>query len=299
MNAPTHLLKDRLPATVSLHAQIPSSHPSSRTLGQERMGSGAVVSPEGHILTVNYVVLGAKSLSATLPEGRRYPATIAAQDFDTGIAVLKVEAQGLPCATLGSSRDLKVGDPCFIVASIGYAERRAATGHVTELGPFDAHWEYMLDRAIRLTAQNPGLGGGPLFDQRGQMVGVISLNINEIAAYSLAIPIEAFRDYQQELLEFGRIMSRPRRAWVGMYSQPLDEGVLIWSLVPKAPAETAGLRKGDVVLALNYRNISSRVDLYRELWKHRPGEKVVFTVLRNQEVRYVEVTSGDRAAFYR
>ena len=299
MDASVELVKRLLPSVAHIHTEIPASHPSTAILGDERMGTGTIIDPAGLILTVNYVVMGGRSIEVMLERGRVQKAEIVAQDFDVGLALLRVKRQGLPAARLASSETLALGTPVFATAAMAPRERRVAGGLVTQLGEFEAYWEYMLERGIISTAPNPGFGGGPLFTLAGTMVGVVSLNLNEITRSSLAIPIECFASYRDELLRHGRVVSRPQRAWLGVFAHPLDEGVVVAGLVPNGPGARSGVQEGDVIVGLDSREVPTRKDLYLTLWRHAPGEKISIEVLRDNELRVVNVVGGDRAEFYK
>ena len=298
MDAPIGLVQALLPVTAHVIARVPASHPSARILGSERMGSGVVVDASGLVLTVNYVVMGARRLRVTLPDGRRAPAEIVAQDFENGLALLRVRGGDFPAARLGSSETLSRGAEVFAISATGPRERRVASGVVTELGEFDAYWEYLLDRGIVTSAANPGFGGGPLFDRWGAVVGIVSLNLSEISRQSLAIPVEYYTGHRAELLRFGRVASRPRRAWLGVFPQTVEEGLIVAGLVPAGPGERDGLREGDVILRVDQEEVETRRALYAALWRHGPGERVILDVMRENRMHRVEVVSGDRAEFY-
>ena len=299
MDASVELVKHLLGSVVHIHAEVPSSHPSTRILGDERMGTGTVVDPAGLILTVNYVVMGAETLQVTLGRGRALRAEIVAQDFEIGLALLRVKRQGLQAVPIGDSETLTRGEPVFAIGSTGPRERRVAGGLVTHLGEFEGYWEYLLERGIVSSAANPGFGGGPLFTLSGQMMGVVSLNLNEIARCSLAIPGEYYRRNQQEFMRFGRVVSRPPRAWLGVFAHVLEEGVVVAGLVPNGPGARSGIQEGDVIVSLDAQEIPTRKELYLSLWKHAPGEKVTLEVMRDNELRRLSVTGGDRADFYK
>jgi S1-C subfamily serine protease len=299
MDASVELVKHLLGSVVHIHAEVPSSHPSTRIMGDERMGTGTVVDPAGLILTVNYVVMGAETLQVTLGRGRALRAEIVAQDFEIGLALLRVKRQGLQAVPIGDSETLTRGEPVFAIGSTGPRERRVAGGLVTHLGEFEGYWEYLLERGIVSSAANPGFGGGPLFTLSGQMMGVVSLNLNEIARCSLAIPGEYYRRNQQEFMRFGRVVSRPPRAWLGVFAHVLEEGVVVAGLVPNGPGARSGIQEGDVIVSLDAQEIPTRKELYLSLWKHAPGEKVTLEVMRDNEVRRLSVTGGDRADFYK
>ena len=299
MDASVELVKHVQPSVVHIHTEVPSSHPSTRILGDERMGTGAVVGSDGLILTVNYVVMGAKTIDVTFERGRSQRAELVAQDFDVGLALLKVKRQGLSVAPTISSDALARGMSVFALSSVGGRERRVAGGAVTYLGEFEAYWEYMLERGIVTSANNPGFGGGPLFTLLGQMAGIVYLSLSEIARNSLAIPMECFEKNRRELLRYGRVMSRPQRAWLGVFAQPLEEGVVVAGIVPGGPGARSGVKEGDVIVALDSQEVPTRKELYERLWRHGPGEKIALEVLRDNELRVLHVTGGDRAEFYK
>jgi S1-C subfamily serine protease len=262
------------------------------------MGSAVVVDPDGLLLTVNYVVMGARRVRVTMTDGRRLDAKVAGQDFESGLALLRVPATGLPAAALASSDELALGASVFVIAATGPTERRVAGGIVTDLGEFEAYWEYLLDRGIVSSVGNPGFGGGPLFDMRGSVVGVVSLNLEGIGRESLAIPIEYFTRYRSELVRFGRVTSRRRRAWIGVFPHTLEQRLIVAGLVPDGPGERAGLQDGDVIVRVDDQEVSSRRDLYAALWRHEPGDRVLLEVMREDRSERVEVVAQDRSDFY-
>src|SRR5437667_462882 len=117
---------------------------------------------------------------------------------------------------------------------------------------------------------NDRLGGGGRFTLTGAMVGVLSLNLNEIARSSLAIPVDYYRKHEHEFLRYGRVVSRPRRAWLGVFAHPVEEGVVVAGVVPDGPGARGGLREGDLIVSINAEDVASRRDLYILLWRHEP-----------------------------
>src|SRR6266404_5478707 len=299
MDASVELVKHLLASVVHIHTEVPSSHPSTRILGDERMGTGTVVDPAGLILTVNYVVMGGETIQVTFGKGRAMRAELVAQDFEIGLALLRVKRQNLPAVPIADSQSIGRGTPVFALGSTGPRERRVAGGLLTYLGEFVAYWEYLLERSLVCSASNPGFGGGPLFTVAGRMVGVVSLNLSEIGRCSLAIPGECFEQNRSEYLRYGRAISRPQRAWLGVFAHPLDEGVVVAGLVPNGPGARSGIQEGDVIVTLDAQEVPTRKELYLSLWKHAPGEKMTLEVMRDNEVRRLSVTGGDRADFYK
>jgi S1-C subfamily serine protease len=299
MDASVELVRHLLPSVVYIHTEVPSAHPSTRILGDERMGSGVIIDPAGLILTVNYVVMGGENIQVTFDRGRSQRAEIVAQDFEIGLAVLRVKRQGLPAVPLAESDRLDRGTAVFALGSMGPRERRVASGVVTYLGEFEAYWEFLLERGIVSSAANPGFGGGALLTAAGEMVGIVSLNLNEIARCSLAIPSECYARSAEELLRYGRVVSRPQRAWLGVFAHALEEGVVVAGVVPNGPGARSGIQEGDVIVSLDSQEVPTRKDLYLSIWRHAPGEKIALEVLRDHELRQVHVVGGNRAEFYK
>ena len=299
MNDHFKFLERVVPATVSIRSVTPQRHPSARILGTERTGSGAIIDDEGHILTVGYVVMGARTIEVTLPDQQQYPATLLFQDFESGMAILQTPARDLPTVPLGQSNSLSEGDHVIIVAATDQAQRMASPGFISALRPFDAYWEYMLDQAILTTAMNPGFGGGPLLNASGEMIGVLSLNLNSPKEMSLAIPIDLFHRIKDSLLTFGEVADRRPRPWVGIYSEAVEGGVAVIGLIPNGPASRAGLEVKDVILELDGVEVSGRRELYEAMWRRRAGDELRFTVQRAEDIREVRVRSMDRAEYYR
>ena len=189
-----------------LGVRVAPNHPSVLTLGAERMGSGTLVA-EDLVLTVNYVTLGAAAVTVTGPHGRRAKGEVVARDFDSGLALVKVPRGLGPPARLGEAAAAVPGQPVFLLASASPTARRVRPGVLTEVGPFDATWEYMLDRALKASAPNPGFGGGALCDLQARMLGVVSLSLAEVARASLAIPVDLYRGHRDELLRHGRVLA--------------------------------------------------------------------------------------------
>jgi S1-C subfamily serine protease len=299
LNGHISLIHSILPATVNLDVQIPDNHPSARNLGSERVGSGTIIDPDGYILTVHYVTIGASSIIVTLSDGEQHPAKVAAQDQETGLSLVKIAAHGLPFLKMAAPGSVALGQAVVMIGSAGQSNRRVNGGYVSSLECYDGEWEYMIEKTIRVTAFNPGFGGGALVNFRGELVGVVSLNLNEVGKFSLAIPVEYYLSYEQELRQNGQVQSRPRRPWLGFYPQGIGGHVIIGGVLPNGPAAKSGLKQGDIILAVEKNQIRSRQDLYHEMWKKRPGERISFKIMRDDQSFDLDVIGGDRADRYR
>lgn len=262
------------------------------------MGSGTIIDPSGYILTVHYVVLGSESMTVTLADGEQYTGELVAQDFETGLALIKIPGRDLPFLRPAPPESISVGGPAFIVASSGGTDRRVSGGYVSSMESYDGHWEYLLEKTIRLTAFNPGFGGGTMSDLKGRLMGVVSLNLTEVGKFSLAIPVEYYLQNEQELKQHGRVKSRPQRPWLGFYTQSLAGHIVIAGVVPGGPAEASGLKEGDIILGVGAKEVRSRPELYREIWKRSPGERISLRILREEESINLEVIGGNRWEFY-
>jgi S1-C subfamily serine protease len=285
-------------SVVHLRAEIPERHPSTPLLGDERMGAGVAIGP-GQVLTAHYLVLGASRLEITGIDGRTRPGAVVGLDHESGLALASVETDDLQPARTGDERELRPGDPIFLLTCTGDQERRGACGHVSFVGPFEAFWEYMLDRAVMTTAMNPGLAGGPLLDEHGRVRGIVSLGLSAVGRYSLAIPFELFL-HRRALLESGEPMPvAERRAWVGFFPQASEDGLAISGVVPGGPAESAGLRRGDLLVSVDGQAVQTLRQLYRAVWRRSPGEALGLQVLREESIRIFDVVAGDRYEFFR
>jgi len=285
-------------SVVYLRAEIPANHPSAPILGEERMGSGVAVSGE-HVLTAHYIVLGASRVELVGIDGRTREVEHVVLDHESGLALLTSRQGDLEPARLGPEPELRPGDPVFLLTCTGDKERRGASGHVTFVGPFEAFWEYMLDRAIMTTMVNPGLAGGPLYDAHARVVGVVSLGLAAVGRFSLAIPLSMFVE-RRERLERGQIPPlAERHAWVGFYPQASEDGIAVSGVVPGGPADAAGLERGDLLVSVDGQTVHGLRQLYGVLWQRGPGEVIGMQVLRGESIQVVEVLAGDRYEFFK
>ncbi len=298
MNATVKLLESVLPTSVTLHATVAESHPSASILGTERVGSGTIVDESGLVLTANYVVIGTKAVEVTLLDDTTVTGTVVAQDFHTGLAVVQIPGPRAPAARPIGARPLATGQEIFILASAGGAQRRVSTGAISSLAPFDAFWEFRLEQGIMTTAMNPGLGGGALFTQHGTLAGVVSLDFTDVGRFTLAIPSEYFFDHRDELLQHGRRVTRPARAWIGLYCYVLRDHVVVAGLVPGAPGDSAGLKAGDVIITVNGERVSERRNLYERVWQQKPGDVLRLQVFRSSGMTELAVQAADAESFF-
>src|SRR3989442_8916135 len=159
MDSSVELVRHLLQSVVYIHTTVARDHPSTRILGNERLGSGVVVDASGLILTVNYVVMGGQTISVGFQKGRRAKAELVAQDFEIGLALIKVNRQGLIAAHVGTGDAAGRWDEVVLLGAMGAQGRRGTGGVGPYVGEVEAHWENLLGRGIGPNAPNPGLCG--------------------------------------------------------------------------------------------------------------------------------------------
>jgi serine protease Do len=293
VNGAVPLLEKVAAATVNIHTQIPASHPSVAIgLGTDRRGTGTLVSADGLIVTVNYMIMGAEHLLVTFADGRQVPGRVVARDFTTSLGVVQAEGGGkYPFLDVTSSATASLGQEVLILSSLGAEKRCADTGIITYLGPFDAAWEFVLERCVCVTASalNIGLSGGPILNSRGQVLAFCYLNFSDLVRPILAIPGECFLSGRDELVRHGHRVSSPPKLWLGVLSYTLREHVVIAGVMPGSPGEKAGLQQGDLVLSADGREIHERRALYDAINTHRPGERIQLRILRKNQVYDLEI----------
>ena len=296
MDVSVAIPRSAVASIVFLESRIPAAHPSAPILGEERLGAGVAVAPD-RVLTAHYLVMGASSLEVTGADGKPRVVRRVSLDHESGLALVLVEGPPLHPVDVAAPGSVSPGLPVFLLTCTGERERKGATGHVSAVGPFEAFWEYMLDRAIMTTAINPGLAGAPLFDADARLIGVVSLGLATVGRYSLAIPTDLYLAHRQRLE--GEEPPPRSRAWIGFYPQGYDGGLVVSGVVSEGPADKAGLKRGDLILSVDGDPVSTLRELYRALWRKGPGETVGFQILRDSAIRTVDVTAGDRYEFFK
>jgi S1-C subfamily serine protease len=286
------------PAVVSITAGRRTSRHAPE---QEGTGSGVVIAPDGYILTNGHVVNDARRLATTFTEGTQAKATLIGDDPATDLAVIRAEASGLPYASLGDSAALRVGQLVIAMGNPLGFQSTVSTGVVSALGrALRSREGRLIESIIQHTAPlNPGNSGGPLLDSRGQIVGINTAIIMMAQGIGFAIPANTARWVVSQLLTYGRV----QRAYLGIAGRqrPLDrrlvlfhslaneQAVEIMSVEPNGPARQAGLREGDLVVAINEQIVTSIDDLHRFLADWLINRPVTLTVIRGQDRMAVTV----------
>jgi S1-C subfamily serine protease len=278
-------------AHIAVHqtaGQTRSGEPRERQGG----GSGFVFTPDGLILTNSHVVHEATRISVAFSNGRHMPATLIGEDPASDLAVIRVHEPGLVAAELGDSQKLRVGQIAIAIGAPYGFQSTVTAGVVSALGrSLRSYSGRLIDDVIQTDAAlNPGNSGGPLVDSAGRVVGVNTATILPAQGICFAIGINTAKFVAGRLLRDGRI----RRSYVGIsgqtvplhrrvvrfYDLPNESGALVLSVEEKSPAKRAGLRSGDIIIALESQAVAGVDDLHRLLTEVRVGVSCPVTVLR-------------------
>lgn len=300
-------------------------NPRSMNREMTGYGSGVIIDAEGHIITNNHVIEGSNSIEVSLNDGRVLKATIVGRDPQMDIAVIKIKADDLQFLTFGNSNELEVGDWVLAVGNPFNLTSTVTAGIVSAKGrnigiigsesnnPFERQNPNQARTGIESFIQtdaavNPGNSGGALVNLQGELVGIntaIASQTGSYTGYSFAIPVTIVRKAVSDIIEFGEV----QRVVIGIQggtvnpdevdkeNLKVNKGVYIIDLTQDGGALKAGLKAGDVIVALDGSKVNSMGDLQEQITPHHPGDKVVVTVNRKGDEKEFNVTlktqSGD------
>lgn len=271
-------------------------------------GSGVIFTEDGYIVTNNHVVDGATKLRVTLNDGRSFEAKLIGSDPATDVALIKIEAEGLPTLAFGSSDALRLGEWVLAIGSPFDLKQTITAGIVSAkartLGVIPN--EFRIESFIQTDAAvNPGNSGGALVNRRGELVGintVIKSSTGSYIGYSFAVPETIVRKVVTDLKEFGVV----QRALLGITFRPVDQtfietlgrelgitepgGVYVAGVVDGGAASEAGIRKGDILTEIDGVKILDGSTLQEQIGRHRPNDKVKISAKRGSDMKHFEVT---------
>ena len=302
----TQVVKTLTPSVVNITTEIGGTA-STGALSPSGVGTGVIIDTEGHILTIDHVLEDARSTTVTLHDGADYSAEIVGRDPATDLAVIKIDATGLVPATLGKSSDLLVGED---VVAIGYAlgfegAPTVSKGVVSALGrTIDTDRHITMSDLIQTDASvNPGNSGGPLVNDRAEVIGINTAVIRGVQGIGFAINIDDATLVAQQLVDQGFV----RRGYMGVLYDTLNsilalrlgldadaKGVLLRRVVPNTPAADAGLQPGDVIIEMGGQKLRNTAELSKLLMSHQSGDTLDIVVLRNSREVTVTITLGER-----
>jgi S1-C subfamily serine protease len=292
-----------LSGVVQVKTKILPNARSLAMLGAQRQGSGALVR-EGYVLTIGYLVIEAESVEVTAAGGAAVPASLAAYDHASGFGLLKLAAplagQPLP---LGDSSALAERDAAMVV---GHGGRDALhLVYVVSRRAFSGSWEYLLDSAIFTYPPVQNWSGAALIGARGELLGVGSLIVPDAGGPgtqspgNLFVPIDLLKPVLDDLIAHGRAAG-PIRPWLGLNAEELRGRLFVSRVSPEGPADRAGLRGGDLLLAVGGEEVGSLADFYRKVWaRGAAGAEIPLRVLQGSQLKELRVRSIDRLEYFR
>lgn len=272
---------------------------------QQGVGSGFIVSPDGYVLTNAHVVDGASEVTVKLTDKRDFKAKVVGVDKRTDVALLKIDAAGLPFVRTGDAERTKVGEWVIAMGSPFGFENTVTAGIISAKARRlpDENYVPFIQTDVAI---NPGNSGGPLFNLAGEVIGINSQIYSRSGGFmgiSFAIPIDVAMKVKDQLQKYGKV-SRGR---LGVAIQGLDAelaqnfgldkpvGALVASVENGSPAEKAGLAPGDVVLGVNGQKVDNSADLPRIIGEQKPGSVVRLSIWRDRKARDINVTLGEQA----
>ncbi|WP_319422760.1 HhoA/HhoB/HtrA family serine endopeptidase [Pleurocapsa sp. FMAR1] len=287
-------------------SQIPNI-PSQQV--QRGVGSGFVVSSDGLIVTNAHVVDGSDKVEVTLKDGRTFKGKVMGTDSLTDVAVIKIEADGLPAVTFADSDRLQPGEWAIAIGNPLGLDNTVTTGIVSATGRTSAQIG-VADKQVSFiqtdAAINPGNSGGPLLNAQGEVIGVNTAIIQNAQGIGFAIPINTARDIAEELIAKGKAdhpflgiqmaeitpdlrkqLKSQRNIDIGA-----NKGILIVGVVPNSPADNAGLRSGDIIQKIGDRPVSKADEVQQIVAKTQVGDRLPLTLQSNGKQRQIEVKVG-------
>ncbi len=266
------------------------------------LGSGFIISPDGYVVTNNHVVTGGGEIVVRLDRGSEHPARVIGTDPATDLALLKIEATGLPVLSLGDSDRLQVGEPVMAIGNPFGLDQTVTTGIVSAKERFIGSGPY--DDFIQTDASvNPGNSGGPLIDSRGAVIGINTAIFSQSGGsvgIGFAIPINLAKTVLPQLRARGTVV----RGWLGVAIRPVTiqtaetaglpdaRGAVVEGIVEGSPAERAGMQKGDVIVAIGADPVGAPHDLTRRIAGASPGTRVELTIVRDRKRSTLSVELG-------
>jgi serine protease Do len=271
-----------------------------REFKQKSLGSGVIIDKDGYILTNNHVVEKATSIKVKLSDGKEYDAKVIGKDAKTDIALIKVNARNLPVSVLGDSDKLEVGDWVLAIGNPYGLDHTVTAGIVSAKGRVIGQGPY--DDFIQTDASiNPGNSGGPLFNLRGEVVGINTAIISGGQGIGFAIPVNMAKALLPQLKTSGKVV----RGWLGVVIQKVtpelaksfglkeSEGALVSDVMDDSPASRVGIKRGDVIVAFNGTPIKDMEQLPKAVAATEVGKKVKVKLLREGKPLEIEVTIAE------
>ena len=292
-----------LSAVVSLRAEIPADAFTAEVLGTERTGHGVVISDNGLILTIGYLITEAENIWLAANNGQVAQAHVVGYDQATGLGLVQALARlDVPPMSFGSIRDVHAGSRVILAGHGGHAQ--AIEAEVIAKREFAGYWEYLIDEALFTSPAHPNWGGTACVGIDGRLLGIGSLLIQHsggddaAADGNMVVPVDLLPPIMDDLLRFGQVQ-RPPRPWLGMFTADgSDDDVFVVGLAKGGPADEAGIEVADVVTKVGDEDIDSLADMWRKIWaKGAAGVEIPITLMREGQQLEKRLKSADRRSF--
>ena len=290
-----------LKAVVRLSSHIPEDGFTAGMLGTERTGNGVVIRDNGLIVTIGYLITEAEAIWITTHDGHVVAGHPLAYDFATGMGlVLPLGTLGVAPVPFGTASTAVVDDEVFVIGHGGRGH--ALKAEIFARREFAGYWEYLLDVALFTSPPHPEWSGAALLDRDGRLIGIGSLFVQEAAGDevrkgNMFVPIDVLTPILDDLVTTGRA-ARPARPWLGMYASEDNHRLVVGGLAHGGPAERAGVRQGDAIIAVADQRVGSLAELFRTMWELGPsGTEIPLTLARDGATVPVKVRSADRGDF--
>lgn len=287
-------------AVVGVQVVAAEGAQSAASLGRERMGSGVVIGPDGLILTIGYLLLEAEAIQVVTQDDKALPARAVAYDLATGFGLLRplVPLRGVTPVPLGSAAQASTGDS--VMVSVGGEEADVTMARLVSKRAFSGYWEYHIESALFTSPPVRNHSGAPLFNERGELLGIGSLFVGDVLGDNrrvpgnLFVPVDLLKPILPELERTGS-SAASRRPWLGVTSTEQGGRVQIVRVNADSPAQSAGLATGDLVLAVDGEKVSTLEAFYKRIWAHpNPDDEIRLTVLQGAEVKQITIKAIDR-----
>jgi S1-C subfamily serine protease len=290
-----------LECVVQLRTEIPEDAFTASILGTERAGNGIVISDNGLVLTIGYLITEASAVWLMTNRGTLVTGDPLAYDQATGFGLVQALGRlGVPSLERGTAESCRAGDKVVVAGHGGRAHALQAS--VLAKREFAGYWEYVLDEAIFTVPAHPQWGGTALIGPDGRLLGVGSLLVEEkmqgeTVQGNMIVPVDLLEPILDSLLTTGR-SGRPPRPWLGMYTTEIENRLVIAGLAERGPGAQAGLQVGDMVIEVAGHPVSGLAGLFRSIWHVGPaGAEVPLTVTRKGDKKRIIVRSADRSDF--
>jgi S1-C subfamily serine protease len=294
-------LDHALDAVVLVRSEIPEDAFTASILGTERAGNGVVISENGMVLTIGYLITEASVIWLATNKGTVVGGYPMAYDQATGFGLVQPLGKlGVKPIERGSASSIRMGENVVVAGHGGRAHALKAT--VFAKREFAGYWEYVLDEALFTAPAHPQWGGSALIGADGKLAGIGSLLVQEkidagTIQGNMIVPIDLLAPILDDMTKTGRANRAPH-PWLGMYVTEAGERLVVAGLAPGAPAERAGVRVGDAVIEVSGEKPKSLADLWRKIWAHGPpGAIVPLKLARSGKMLQLSLTSADRADF--